>query len=125
MNFKLIEFLIVFMCALVLNINCDEGKYSKYIKCNFYKILIFIPFFCIFAASTETDENDCPSIISRRKWGSKDAKTVAYQTFPVKYVIIHHTVTPRCETKLKCSNRLLGIQNYHMNEKHGDDIPYK
>ncbi|XP_055323675.1 peptidoglycan-recognition protein SA-like isoform X2 [Sitodiplosis mosellana] len=74
------------------------------------------------------DENrivsNCPQIIGRKRWGSRTAKSITYQTIPVKYVIVHHTVTPSCETKLKCSNILIGIQNYHMDEQGGEDIPY-
>lgn len=76
-------------------------------------------------SESSTSEIDCPNIISRKKWGSRVAKSVTYQTFPVKNVIIHHTVTQSCNTKLKCSNMLLGIQNYHMDQQGGDDIPYK
>lgn len=68
---------------------------------------------------------DCPQIFSRKQWGAQAAKRVTYQNFPVKYVIINHTVTPNCDTKLKCSNVLLGIQNYYQSDLQGDDIPYK
>lgn len=74
---------------------------------------------------SEESGDSCPQIISRKKWGSRPAKSVTYQTFPVKYVIVHHTVTPSCKTKLQCSNILLGIQNYHMDEQGGDNVPYK
>lgn len=70
-------------------------------------------------------DDDCPKIISRKRWGSQAAKSVVYQIVPVKYVVIHHTVTPSCNTTLKCSNLLLNMQNYHINDLKGDDIPYK
>lgn len=76
----------------------------------------------------KTDEsavNQCPQIIRRKKWGSRPAKTITYQQFPVGCVIIHHTVTQNCSTKLQCSQILLAIQNYHMDSLDGDDIPYK
>lgn len=76
-------------------------------------------------SESSTSEIDCPNIISRQRWGARAAKSVTYQTFPVKNVIIHHTVTQSCNTKLKCSNILLGIQNYLMDQQGGDDIPYK
>lgn len=72
----------------------------------------------------ESAVNQCPQIIRRRKWGSRPAKTITYQLFPVRYVIIHHTVTQNC-SKLQCSQVLLAIQNYHMDNLDGDDIPYK
>ncbi|XP_031618096.1 peptidoglycan-recognition protein SA-like [Contarinia nasturtii] len=85
-------------------------------------------YFLIVLHSSNGDENqnesNCPPIVSRKRWGSRPAKSVTYQTIPVKYVIIHHTVTPTCSTKLKCSNVLLGIQSFHMDEQGGDDIPY-
>lgn len=82
--------------------------------------------FILFFFKDESDgEINCPPIISRKKWGSRPAKSVTYQTIPVKYVIVHHTVTPSCDTKLKCSNVLLGVQSFHMDEQGGDDIPYK
>lgn len=82
---------------------------------------------CSFFVTDDNNEGDsnCPQIISRKRWGSRVAKSITYQTIPVKYVIVHHTVTPSCSTKLKCSNILLGIQNYHMDQQGGEDIPYK
>lgn len=74
--------------------------------------------------AVESDAN-CPDIISQKKWGSRPPTNVVYQVFPVKYVIVHHTVSQSCNTKLKCSNILLGIQNYNMNQNGADDIPYK
>lgn len=90
---------------------------------NFY-LKIRISFFFMILDETVSQLN-CPAIISRKKWGSQSPKNVVYQTFPVKYVIINHTVTSRCDTKLKCSNILLGIQNFSKNEQGADDIPYK
>lgn len=78
-----------------------------------------------FQSSGDLDDENCPEIIGRKKWASRSAKSITYQTIPVKYVIIHHTVTSSCDSKLKCSNILLGIQNFHMDQQDGDDIPYK
>lgn len=71
----------------------------------------------ILILESSTSDANCPDIISRKKWGSRTAKTVTYQTFPVKNVVIHHTVTSTCSTKLKCSNIMLSIQNYHMDQQ--------
>lgn len=76
-------------------------------------------------SNTGDDEANCPQIISRKRWGARPAKSITYQTIPVRYVIVHHTVTPSCDTKLKCSNALLGIQSFHMDEQGGEDVPYK
>lgn len=67
----------------------------------------------------------CPKITTRKRWGALAAKNVEYQIFPIETVVIHHTVTPRCNTKLKCSNALVNMQNYNKNELNGDDIAYK
>lgn len=69
--------------------------------------------------------DDCPKIVSRKRWGSQLAKSVDYQIVPVKNVIIHHTVTPGCNTTLSCSNILLGIQNYASRALDFDNIPFK
>lgn len=87
-------------------------------------MMTFVFFFFFFVDESETEIN-CPQIVGRKKWGSRQPKSITYQTIPVKYVIVHHTVTPTCNTKLKCSNVLLGIQSYHMDEQDGVDIPYK
>lgn len=67
----------------------------------------------------------CPKIITKKKWGGLGGKGIFYQIFPVESVVVHHTVTPRCDTKLECSNALLNMQYYHMNELGSDDIPFK
>lgn len=67
----------------------------------------------------------CPKVVTKKKWGGLGSKNVEYQVFPVPNVIVHHTVTPKCNSKSKCSSALLNMQNYNMNDLGGDDIAYK
>ncbi|KAI4460616.1 peptidoglycan recognition protein [Holotrichia oblita] len=68
--------------------------------------------------------SDCPKIITRNRWGARTPKETHTITTPVEYVIIHHSVTPTCSDEDACSKRLISIQNYHMDEKHFNDIGY-
>lgn len=121
MIFKLIEFLIVVIVghALIVSVCCGSSEYYSW-KQNECVSLEFIEINHYTAAA-----NECPEIVSRKRWGARPAKSVTYQIFPVKYVVIAHTVSPRCSSKLKCSNILLSTQNYYMDELDGDDIPFK
>ncbi|GJQ84801.1 PGRPS1 [Trypoxylus dichotomus] len=66
----------------------------------------------------------CPTIISKRHWGGRDAKSIEYTIRPVGYVIIHHTSTPTCTNEDDCLTKLMGMQSYHMDQKDFDDIGY-
>ena len=66
----------------------------------------------------------CPKIISKNRWGGQSAINVEYTVKPLKYVIIHHTATPTCVDEYDCSDRLVNMQNYHMNELGFNDIGY-
>lgn len=68
---------------------------------------------------------DCPNIIKKKEWGGRPAKAVDYQTLPVENVIIHHTVSQKCDTQSLCSNYIKNIQEYHMDRLDYDDIGYK
>ncbi|CAG9838203.1 unnamed protein product [Diabrotica balteata] len=66
----------------------------------------------------------CPEIISKARWGGRTAIAVEYAIMPVKYVIIHHTVTPQCTTEESCSKIMQSIQNFHMENLEFHDIGY-
>ncbi|XP_014480584.1 PREDICTED: peptidoglycan-recognition protein 2-like isoform X1 [Dinoponera quadriceps] len=67
---------------------------------------------------------ECPNIISRSQWTNVPAGDVNYLIMPIPYVVIHHTVTPECETREKCSQRVDNIRGYHMDDNGWDDIGY-
>lgn len=67
----------------------------------------------------------CPDQVAKRKWGGRVARTVDYELLPIKYVIVHHTVTAACTKKAKCAEILSNIQTYHMDQLGFDDIAYK
>ncbi|KAM7349105.1 peptidoglycan recognition protein SA isoform 2-T2 [Cochliomyia hominivorax] len=69
-------------------------------------------------------KDDCPQIKLKRQWGGQLSQIVDYRPIPIKYVIIHHTVTRECTTFLKCSEILQNMQNYHMNDLEYNDIGY-
>ncbi|XP_065363719.1 peptidoglycan-recognition protein SA [Calliphora vicina] len=69
-------------------------------------------------------KSDCPRIKLKRQWGGQLSKIVDYRPIPIKYVVIHHTVTPECTTFLKCSEILQNMQHYHINDLEYNDIGY-
>jgi len=51
------------------------------------------------------------NIISRAQWGARASKSGASNlSKPVPYVIIHHSVTPGCETQAICQLKVREIQ---------------
>uniref|UniRef100_A0A1I8NKF6 Peptidoglycan-recognition protein n=1 Tax=Musca domestica TaxID=7370 RepID=A0A1I8NKF6_MUSDO len=67
---------------------------------------------------------DCPRIKLKRQWGGKLSKNIDFRPVPIKYVIIHHTVTPECDTFLKCAELLQNMQHYGITTLGLDDIAY-
>lgn len=67
----------------------------------------------------------CPEIVSREQWGGKTPIVVEYTLIPVKYIIVHHTVTSGCTSLESCSNIVRSIQNFHMDNLEFHDIGYK
>lgn len=61
----------------------------------------------------------------KRQWGGKPSQIINYRPVPLKYVIIHHTVTPECTTFLACAEILQNMQHHHINTMDFDDIGYK
>ncbi|KAH8419655.1 hypothetical protein KR009_000305 [Drosophila setifemur] len=66
----------------------------------------------------------CPTIKLKRQWGGKPATLLHYQVRPVRYVVIHHTVTGECSGLLQCAEILQGMQSWHQGELDYDDIGY-
>lgn len=88
-----------------------------------FSVLAFICVFFVVAGDSAAP--DCPRIKLKRQWGGKLSRNIDYRPLPVKYVIIHHTVTPECSTFLECAEILQNIQNYFINTLEYDDIGYK
>lgn len=68
----------------------------------------------------------CPgvNIVTRAQWGAMKPKSVTPLKTPVGYFFIHHTATPSCTNITSCSERVRGIQKYHMKNKGWADIGY-
>ncbi|KAG5326153.1 PGPSA protein, partial [Acromyrmex heyeri] len=66
----------------------------------------------------------CPNIIKRSQWSSIPPGEVNYLIVPIPYVIIHHTVTPECDTRSSCTSRVDNIRSFHMDTNGWDDIGY-
>lgn len=67
----------------------------------------------------------CPPTKLKRQWGGKPARGINYQLRPIRYVIIHHTVTAECSSFIECADILQGMQGYHQTELNYFDIGYK
>ncbi|CAH1154368.1 unnamed protein product [Phaedon cochleariae] len=66
----------------------------------------------------------CPDIVNKNRWGGRIAVAVDYAIIPIKYVIIHHTVTPECDSQTSCANIMKSIQNFHMDTMDFHDVGY-
>ncbi|XP_034656865.1 peptidoglycan-recognition protein SA [Drosophila subobscura] len=66
----------------------------------------------------------CPQIKLKRQWGGKPSQNLHYQVRPIRFVVIHHTVTGECSGLLQCAPILQGMQAYHQTELDFDDISY-
>ncbi|KAI4461857.1 peptidoglycan recognition protein [Holotrichia oblita] len=80
--------------------------------------------FVLFLLNLDDTFADCPKILSKDYWGGQAATHIDYVIKPVKYIIIHHTVTQQCLTENDCSQQLINIQSYHMNDLSLYDIGY-
>nr|AXF35728.1 GPRP2 [Holotrichia oblita] len=89
---------------------------------NFLLSIIFLIRACLVFSSKLPDV--CPNIIKKSEWGGRQADKIAYTVIPLKYVIIHHTVTSKCMDPSSCSRTLANMQNYHMGTLKFDDIGY-
>ncbi|XP_017480370.1 PREDICTED: peptidoglycan-recognition protein SA-like [Rhagoletis zephyria] len=86
--------------------------------------LFFLLALLSYLSEVSTGKNDCPRIKLKRQWGGKPATAITYQVPPIRYVIIHHTVSDECDQFLKCASILQSTQIYHMNDLKYDDIGY-
>nr|XP_022912534.1 peptidoglycan-recognition protein 2 [Onthophagus taurus] len=89
---------------------------------HFQSVIILVVLCGVFESNQSRP--DCPRILYKADWGGRAAKGVEHTIIPVKYVIIHHTVTPSCSTEEICSDLVTNIQNYHMDELNWHDIGY-
>lgn len=74
----------------------------------------------VFAEATP----QCPNIIKRSQWATVPPRDVNYLIVPIPFAVIHHTVTPECNTKPKCLARVESIRAYHMDSLGWHDIGY-
>ncbi|EDW06180.1 peptidoglycan-recognition protein SA [Drosophila mojavensis] len=66
----------------------------------------------------------CPPTKLKRQWGGKPARSLNYQLRPIRYVVIHHTVTAECSGFVECAEILQGMQAYHQTQLDYYDIGY-
>ncbi|XP_018329558.1 peptidoglycan-recognition protein 1-like [Agrilus planipennis] len=66
----------------------------------------------------------CANLVSKKNWGARTPSQVDYALIPIKFVIVHHTVTTECNSDASCKETLQSIQNYHMDELDYYDIGY-
>ncbi|XP_043261235.1 peptidoglycan-recognition protein SA isoform X1 [Colletes gigas] len=85
---------------------------------------IFTISFLILLNYIAAEDENCPTIISRSQWGGQEATNMNYLILPIPYIVIHHTVTPECTTKVSCSARVENIRSYHMNDLGWHDMGY-
>nr|UIW25016.1 peptidoglycan-recognition protein SC2 [Lasioderma serricorne] len=65
------------------------------------------------------------NIISRSQWGAREPNEIINNyKYPAPFVVIHHSVTPKCENTKKCKSRIKSIQDYHIDHNHWEDIGY-
>lgn len=76
-------------------------------------------------AAGQGQGQDCPQLKLKRQWGGKPALGLNYQLRPVRYVVIHHTVTSSCSGLVQCGDLLQNMQSYHQSQLDYFDIGYK
>ncbi|CAH1110348.1 unnamed protein product [Psylliodes chrysocephalus] len=86
-------------------------------------VLFFVLVNSISGKSRDTPKI-CADVISRERWGGRTPIAVDYAIVPVKFVIIHHTVTPECTTERSCASVVKSIQDFHMEELEFHDVGY-
>lgn len=63
-------------------------------------------------------------IVSKSQWGGRNATYRLLLRKKLNYVIIHHSATPTCLDREKCSERMRSIQEDHMDRRDWSDIAY-
>lgn len=72
-----------------------------------------------------SESENASRIILRDEWMARPPKeSLDILVLPVHLVIIAHTATQNCSNQAECTKRLKTMQNYHMNDRHFDDIIY-
>jgi len=88
-------------------------------------VLLGITVASVSAGKSRNRAANCPPIKLKRQWGGKPSLGLHYQVRPIRFVVIHHTVTSECSGLLKCAEILQNMQSYHQNELDYNDISYK
>lgn len=91
-----------------------DGKQRQFVRIGLLNLSLLIP-----------QVDVCPTIVAKQRWGGRLATAVDYQILPIRYVIVHHTVTNGCTKKSKCAGVLTNMQTYHMDQLNYQDIGYK
>ncbi|KAG8176294.1 hypothetical protein JTE90_011278 [Oedothorax gibbosus] len=63
-------------------------------------------------------------LVSRKEWNARDSMRMQRMHIPLSHVIISHTVTPFCPTRIQCSRWVELIQDMHLDERGWSDIGY-
>ncbi|ALC48229.1 PGRP-SA [Drosophila busckii] len=66
----------------------------------------------------------CPKMKLKRQWGGKPASGLDYQVRPIRFVVIHHTVSAECTTFAQCAEILQNTQRFHQVDLDYYDIGY-
>ncbi|CAL7949246.1 unnamed protein product [Xylocopa violacea] len=121
-NYKWLPGLLWHDLRIILNIVC------KILRVEFLQSDISSPLSLNYDRSNydrvERKNESCPKIIKRSQWSTAPVKSVNYLIIPVPYVIIHHTVTPECNSKTECVARVESIRSFHMDVNGWHDIGY-
>ena len=79
-------------------------------------------FFFLFGVCIAQDDENCPKFV---KWKRNTQVTrVNYLILPIRYVIIHHTLTMECNNRAQCVTRVENIYSFHVNDRGLNDIGY-
>lgn len=90
-----------------------------------FRALVHIALAMFLMVHSADAKANCPPMKLKRQWGGKSPQVISYRPVPIKYVIIHHTVTPECTDFLECAEILQNIQYYQVNTLEYEDIGYK
>ncbi|KAG7187999.1 hypothetical protein KM043_013955 [Ampulex compressa] len=87
-------------------------------------VIKILAFLLVLHASVADENVACPEVVTRNQWGGASATDINYLIVPIPYVVIHHTVTPECNTQSQCASRVESIRSYHMDTLGWHDIGY-
>lgn len=66
----------------------------------------------------------CPTIVNRAGWGSRQTGSWVLPVRPAPYWVVHHTAGAQCNDQASCSQQMRNIQNFHMDGNGWGDIGY-